>query len=133
SVSERLGAVAPPSFRAAVEQLDEMAGVGERGARALLAETGTDMSRFPSHKHFASWAGRCPGNHESARKRRTGKTPAANRHLDTVLTEMAKAAVRSKTSISNLSTIVWRGGVKKARHWCSQTQSVGDRLFHAPR
>ncbi len=57
SVSERLGAVAPPSFRAAVEQLDAIAGVGERGAKALLAETGTDMSRFPTHKHFASWAG----------------------------------------------------------------------------
>ena len=76
SVSERLGAVAPPSFRAAVEQLDAIAGVGERGARALLAETGTDMNRFPTHKHFASWAGRCPGNHESAGKRRSGKTPA---------------------------------------------------------
>jgi transposase len=68
SVSERLGAVAPPSFRAAVEQLDAIVGVGERGARALLAETGTDMSRFPSHKHFASWAGRCPGNHERPAK-----------------------------------------------------------------
>ena len=98
SVSERLGAVAPPSFRAAVEQLDAIAGVGERGARALLAETGTDMGRFPTHKHFASWAGRCPGNHESAGKRRSGKTPAANRHLDAVLTEMAHAAVRSKNS-----------------------------------
>src|SRR5881409_587441 len=75
SINERLGAVAPPSFRAAVEQLDAIAGVGARGARALLAETGTDMSRFPTHKHFASWAGRCPGNHESAGKRRSGKTP----------------------------------------------------------
>jgi transposase len=98
SVSERLGAVAPPSFRAAVEQLDAIAGVGERGARALLAETGTDMSRFPTHKHFASWAGQCPGNHESAGKRRSGKTPAANRHLDALLTEMAHAAVRTKNS-----------------------------------
>jgi transposase len=116
SVSERLGAVAPPSFRAAVEQLDEMAGVGERGARALLAETGTDMSRFPSHKHFASWAGRCPGNHESAGKRRTGKTPAANRHLDAVLTEMAHAAVRTKNSYfkSQYHRLAGRRGKKRA-------------------
>ena len=116
SVSERLGAVAPPSFRAAVEQLDAIAGVGERGARGLLAETGTDMSRFPTHKHFASWAGRCPGNHESAGKRRSGKTPAANRHIDAVLTEMAHAAVRTKNSYfkSQYHRLAGRRGKKRA-------------------
>jgi transposase len=116
SVGERLGAVAPPSFRAAVQQLDAITGVGERGARALLAETGTDMSRFPSHKHFASWAGRCPGNHESAGKRKTGKTPAANRHLDAVLTEIAHAAVRSKNSYfkAQYHRLAGRRGKKRA-------------------
>src|SRR5215208_3177447 len=116
SVSERFGAVAPPSFRAAVEQLDVIMGVGERGARALLAETGTDMSRFPSHKHFASWAGRCPGNHESAGKRKTGKTPAANRHLDAVLTEIAHSAVRSKNSYfkAQYHRLAGRRGKKRA-------------------
>jgi transposase len=115
-VSERLGAVAPPSFRTAVEQLDAVAGVGERGAQALLAETGTDMSRFPSHKHFASWAGRCPGNRESAGKRKSGKTPAANRHLDAVLTEMAHAAVRKKDSYfkSQYHRLAGRRGKKRA-------------------
>ena len=116
NVSERLGAVAPPSFRAAVEQLDAIAGVGERGARALLAETGTDMSRFPTHKHFASWAGRCPGNHESAGKRQSGKTPAANRHLDAVLTEIAHAAVRKKNSYfkAQYHRLAGRRGKKRA-------------------
>ncbi len=115
-VSERLGAIAPPSFRAAVEQLDAVAGVAERGARALLAETGTDMSRFPSHKHFASWAGRCPGNRESGGKRKSGKTPAANRHLDAVLTEMAHAAVRKKDSYfkSQYHRLAGRRGKKRA-------------------
>ena len=115
-VSERVGAVASSSFRAAVEQLDAIAGVGERGARALLAETGTDMSRFPSHKHFASWAGRCPGNRESAGKRKSGKTPAANRHLDAVLTEMAHAAVRKKDSYfkSQYHRLAGRRGKKRA-------------------
>ena len=104
------------TFRAAVEQLDAIAGVGERGARALLAETGTDMSRFPTHKHLASWAGRCPGNHESAGKRRSGKTPAANRHLDAVLTEMAHAAVRTKNSYfkSQYHRLAGRRGKKRA-------------------
>jgi len=115
-VSERLGAVAPHSFRAAVEQLDAIAGVAERGARALLAETGTDMSRFPTHKHFASWAGRCPGNRESAGKRKSGKTPAANRHLDAVLTEIAHAAVRKKDSYfkSQYHRLAGRRGKKRA-------------------
>jgi transposase len=115
-VSDRLGAVAPPSFRAAVEQLDAIVGVGERGARALLTETGIDMSRFPTHKHLTSWAGQCPGNHESAGKRKTGKTPAANRHLDAVLTEMAQAAVRSKNSYfkSQYHRLAGRRGKKRA-------------------
>ena len=116
SVSERVGAVAPSSFRAAVEQLDAVAGVGERGARALLAETGTDMSRFPTHKHFASWAGQCPGNRESAGKRRSGKTPAANRHIDGVLTEMAHAATHTKNSYfkSQYHRLAGRRGKKRA-------------------
>jgi transposase len=115
-VSDRLGAVAPPSFRAAVEQLDAIVGVGERGARALLTETGIDMSRFPTHKHLTSWAGQCPGNHESAGKRKSGKTPAANRHLDAVLTEMAQAAVRSKNSYfkSQYHRLAGRRGKKRA-------------------
>jgi|SRR5689334_831556 transposase len=98
SISERLGVLAPTSFQAAVEKLDTIPGIAERGARALLAETGTDMNRFPTHKHFASWAGQCPGNHESAGKRKSGKTPDANRHLDSILTEIAHAAVRTKKS-----------------------------------
>lgn len=115
-ISERLAAIAPPSFCAAVERLDEVAGVAERGAQALLAETGTDMSRFPSHKHFASWAGRCPGNRESAGKRKSGKTPAANRHLDAVLTEIAHAAVRKKGSYfkSQYHRLAGRRGKKRA-------------------
>jgi transposase len=116
TVSERVGAVAPGSFRAAVEQLDAVAGIGERGARALLAETGTDMSRFPTYKHLASWAGQCPGNSESAGKRKSGKTPAANRHIDAVLTEMAQAAVRTKNSYfkSQYHRLAGRRGKKRA-------------------
>ena len=97
-MSERVREVAPSPFRTAVQQLDPIPGVAERGAEAVLAETGTDMSRFPTHKHFASWAGRCPGNHESAGKHHSGKTPAANRNLDAVLTEIAHAAVKKKGS-----------------------------------
>jgi transposase len=116
SMSERLGVLAPSSFQAAVEKLDQIAGIAERGARALLAETGTDMSRFPTHKHFASWAGQCPGNHESAGKRKSGKTPDANRHLDSILTEIAHAAVRTKKSYfkAQYHHVASRRGKKRA-------------------
>jgi transposase len=116
NVSQRVAAVAPASFRAAVAQLDAVAGIGERAARALLAETGIDMSRFPTYKHFTSWAGQCPGNSESAGKRRSGKTPAANRHIDAVLTEMAHAAVHTKNSYfkSQYHRLAGRRGKKRA-------------------
>jgi transposase len=116
SISERVGALAPVPFQAAVEKLDEIAGIAERSARALLAETGTDMTRFPTHKHFASWAGQCPGNHESAGKRRSGKTPDANRHLDSILTEIAHAAKRTKKSYFNAQyhRLAGRRGKKRA-------------------
>ena len=58
----------------AIALLDTIPGVGQRAAEILIAEIGTDMSRFPSAKHLASWAGMCPGNHESGGKRLSGKT-----------------------------------------------------------
>ena len=72
------------------------------------------MSRFPTHKHFTSWAGQCPGSHESAGKRRSGKTPAANRQIDAALTEMAHATTHTRAAISRLSITVWRAGVEKS-------------------
>jgi transposase len=55
-------------------RLQTVSGVGPRTAEVVMAEVGRDMSRFPSHRHLASWAGLCPGNNESAGKRKSGKT-----------------------------------------------------------
>jgi transposase len=57
----------------AIALLDTIPGVSQRTAEILLAEIGTDMARFPSAKHLASWAGICPGNYESGGKRLSGK------------------------------------------------------------
>ncbi len=67
-----------------------------RTAEGIIAEIGVDMSRFGSAERLASWAGMCPGNHESAGKQRSGKTRKGSKWLGTYLTEAAKAAGRSK-------------------------------------
>jgi transposase len=83
-------------FVAAVELLCTIPGVQRRTAQTVIAEIGTDMSRFPSARHLASWAGQCPGNDRSAGKRRSGKTRHGSKWLDSALTEAALAATRTK-------------------------------------
>jgi transposase len=71
-------------FEAAIGLLDTIPGVARPTAEMIVAEIGTDMSRFPSADHLAAWAGVAPGNHESAGKRTSGKTRQGNRFLRTV-------------------------------------------------
>jgi transposase len=80
----------------ALERLATIPGIGRRTAEVLVAEIGTDMSRFPTGAHLASWAGMCPGNDESAGKRRSGKTRKGSPWLRSALIEAARAAGRSK-------------------------------------
>jgi transposase len=75
-----------------VELLCTIPGVAVRTAQVLIAECGLDMTRFPTVGHLASWAGICPGHHESAGRRRSGRTRPGPRWL----TEAAKAAARTK-------------------------------------
>jgi transposase len=83
-------------FAPAVELLCTIPGFGRRTAEVVIAEIGTDMSRFPSARHLASWAGQCPGNDRSAGKRRSGTTRHGSKWLDAALTEAALAATRTK-------------------------------------
>jgi transposase len=80
----------------AVALLDTMPGVARRTAEMIVAEIGTDMTRFPSADHLASWAGVAPGNHESAGKQASGKTRKGNRFLRTTLVQAAHAAARTR-------------------------------------
>ena len=100
----------------AIALLDTIPGVGQRAAEILIAEIGTDMSRFPSAKHLASWAGMCPGNHESAGKRLSGKTRQGSRWLRQVLVEIAHAAAKTKQTYlaAQYKRIAARRGKKRA-------------------
>jgi transposase len=83
-------------FEPAVELLRTIPGVQRRTAEVMVAETGADMSVFTTAKHLASWAGQCPGNDQSAGKRRSGRTTKGSRWLGVALTEAALAATRTK-------------------------------------
>ncbi|MDQ2875180.1 MAG: IS110 family transposase [Actinomycetota bacterium] len=82
-------------FRAERDLLTTIPGIGELAAAAVISEIGTDVTGyFPDAAHLASWAGLCPGNHESAGKRHSGKRRHGSQHLQPVLVEAAWGAVR---------------------------------------
>jgi transposase len=87
---------ADPFVVEAVRLLQTIPGVGPRAAEAIVSEVGVDMSRFPSDAHLASWAGMCPGNHESAGKRLSGKTNKGSTYLRNALIQSAWAASHTK-------------------------------------
>ena len=103
-------------FDQAVEAIDEIPGIGRRIAEEVLAETGTNMDQFPSAGHLASWAGLCPGNNESAGKRKSGRTRHGNPHLRQALVEAAQAAAHTKDTYlsAQYHRIAARRGAKRA-------------------
>ncbi len=90
-IAERLGPA-----EEALGRLETIPGVGRRTAEVIAAEVGLDMGRFPSAGHLASWAGMCPGNHESAGKRKGGKTRKGSKWLRRALVEATRAAARKQ-------------------------------------
>jgi transposase len=99
-----------------VAHLQEIPGVDRAAAEIIVAEVGVDMSRFPTAGHLASWVGICPGNHESAGKRRSGKTRKGNRWLKPLLLEAGWGAGRTKRTYlgAQYSRLCRRRGKKKA-------------------
>jgi transposase len=79
-------------------RLQTIPGVGPRTAEVVIAEIGVDMSRFASSGHLASWAGLCPGHHESAGKSKSGRARKGNQALRVALCEAAWAGVRKNDS-----------------------------------
>lgn len=95
---------------------DQLPGINTRIAQIIVAEVGTDLKQFEDAAHLASWAGLCPGNHESAGKRKSGKTRKGSRWLRRALTEAAHGAARTKNKYYNAlyHRLVGRRGKKRA-------------------
>lgn len=109
-------APAPLTWNAAIAVADAIPGIGPRLAQDILAETGIDMSRFPTAGHFASWAKLCPGNRQSGGKRLSATIGHGNRHLRAKLVQAAWAAVKVKRSYfaACFHRLAGRRGAKRA-------------------
>jgi transposase len=103
-------------FTAEIQRLDAVPGVNQHVAEVLLAEVGPDMSPFPTHQHMASWAGICPGNEESAGKRRRKRITPGNRWLKATLVQAGWSATHTRNSYlaSQYRRLAGRRGKKRA-------------------
>jgi len=100
-----------------IQRLDELTGIGKTSAEIILAEIGTDMSRFPTAAHICSWAGLSPGNNESAKKRKGGKTTKGNKTLKSTLIQCAQSAIKNHDSFfyAQYQRLVVRRGANRAK------------------
>lgn len=96
-LDERIAQLTRPQ-QPVLEKLDAVPGIDRRVAEVLLAEIGPDMAPFPTDAHLASWAGVCPGNNESAGRKKSGKTTKGSRWLRQALVQAAWAASHKKDS-----------------------------------
>lgn len=99
-----------------LELLDSIPGIDRKGAEVMMAEWGMQIDRYPTANHLASWACMCPGNNESARKQKSGKTRKGNRWLRSMLVEAAHGASHTKKTYlsAQYHRLVSRRGKKRA-------------------
>jgi transposase len=107
-------ALAP--FAAAAQRLQTIPGVSQRAAETVVAEVGPQAGPFPTAAHLASWAGMCPGNDQSAGRRRSGRSTKGNRWLKRMLVQVAWAASRARGTYlqAQYRRLAKRRGHKKA-------------------
>ena len=97
-LTTRIDEVLPPPFEEAIQRLETIPGIDRKAAQNIVAEMGADLKPFASAGHLASWVGLCPGNNESAGKRKSGRTTKGNAWLRVVLVQCAWAASHTKES-----------------------------------
>ena len=117
-------------FRALILRLSSIPGVSYLSATTILAEIGRDMSRFPTAGHLVAWAGLCPGQNESAGKRKSSRLRKGAPWLKTMLVQCAWAAKRNKTSyyMAQFNRLKSRRGPQKAI--CAVAASILTAIYH---
>ena len=130
ALSAQIAARVEERHQAVTNLLLPVPGLDRVSIEVIIAETGGDMGRFPSPAHLASWAGLCPGNHESAGKRRRVATPPGNDWLRRTLIQSARAAARTKDSYfaAQYHQIARRRGPNKAA--VAVAHSLLDVIWH---
>ena len=118
------------TFRSLIHLLSTIPGVSTLSATAILAETGTDMNRFATAGHFVAWAGLCPGQNESAGKRKSSRLRKGAPWLKTVLVQCTWSAVKKKDSYyrAQFNRLRSRRGPKKAI--CAVAASMLTAIYH---
>lgn len=115
AMESQLATAATP-YEELIARLDEMPGINRAAAIEILGETGTDMSPWKNHRHFAAWTGLCPGNHESAGRRKNIGVRKGNPFLKSILVQAATSAVKTKGTYyrAKFLRLTKRRGYKRA-------------------
>jgi transposase len=118
------------TFRTLISLLCTIPGIGELAAKTILAEIGTDMGRFPTAGHLLAWAGLCPGQNESAGKRKSSRLRKGSPWLKTLMVQCGWAAARKKDSYykAQFNRLRGRHGAKKAV--CAVAASMLTAIYH---
>ena len=119
-----------PPFRALIENADTVPGVSAVSAPAILSEIGTDMSRFPTAGHLLAWAGMCPGQNESAGKRKSSRLRKGAPWLKTMLVQCAWAAIRKKGSYYQAQFLRLRHTRGPQKAICAVAASILTAIYH---
>jgi transposase len=118
------------TFRSLIALLCTIPGIAELAAKTIIAEIGTDMSRFPTAGHLLAWAGLCPGQNESAGTRKSSRLRKGSPWLKTLMVQCGWAAARKKDSYykAQFNRLRGRHGAKKAV--CAVAASMLTAIYH---
>ena len=119
-----------PDEKKATEAIQDIPGIGKTSAQAIISVIGVDMERFPTDSHISSWAGLCPGNNESAHKRKSGKTRKGNSLLRETLVVCAHSAVKNKNSYFSAQFLRISAHRGKKRAYVAVAHSILVAIYH---